>query len=93
MIGRAAIGNPWIFARLERPQVSPEQVREMMLRHLERMLSFYEGDYGLVLFRKHASRYLSPFPLSQEQRQRLLTAARPDEFLELLDALVAVPQG
>ncbi len=93
MIGRAAIGNPWIFARLERLQVPPEQVREMMLRHLERMLSFYEGDYGLVLFRKHASRYLSPFPLGQEQRQRLLTAARPDEFLELLDSLVAIPQS
>jgi tRNA-dihydrouridine synthase len=72
--------------------VPPEQVRAVMLRHLERMLSFYEGDYGLVLFRKHASRYLSPFPLSPEQRQRLLTAARPAEFLELLDPLVATSE-
>jgi tRNA-dihydrouridine synthase B len=91
MIGRGAIGNPWIFARLERPQVPPEQVRAVMLRHLARMLSFYESDYGLVLFRKHASRYLSPIPLTPEERQRLLTASRPDEFLALLDSLVAAP--
>jgi tRNA-dihydrouridine synthase B len=88
MIGRGAIGNPWIFSRLDRPQVHPEHVRTVMLRHLERMLSFYEGDYGLVLFRKHASRYLSPFPLTQDQRLRLMTAEHPGEFLELLDSTV-----
>jgi tRNA-dihydrouridine synthase B len=88
MIGRGAIGNPWIFSRLDRAQVPPDQVRATMLRHLERMLAFYQGDYGLVLFRKHASRYLSPAPLSREQRQRLFTAARPDEFLQLLDSLM-----
>ena len=88
MIGRGAIGNPWIFSRLDREQVPPQQVRTVMLRHLERMLSFYEGDYGLVLFRKHASRYLSPFPLTPEQRARLMTAEQPEEFLDLLDSTV-----
>jgi len=52
------------------------------------MLSFYEDDYGLVLFRKHASRYLSPFRLSREARQRLFTAQHPEEFVELLDDIV-----
>ncbi len=90
MIGRAAIGNPWIFSHLDRSQVPPWQVKAGMLRHLERMLSFYDGDYGLVLFRKHASRYLSPIPLSREQRQRLLTCERPDEFLELLETQLLI---
>jgi tRNA-dihydrouridine synthase B len=89
MIGRGAIGNPWIFSGLERSEVPPEQVRLTMLRHLERMLSFYDGDYGLVLFRKHASRYLSPLPLTRDQRQRLFTAERPEQFLSLLDAVMA----
>ena len=88
MIGRGAIGNPWIFSRLDRDQVPLEQVRFTMLRHLERMLKFYEGDYGLVLFRKHASRYLSPFPLTRSQRKRLFEAERPQEFSELLDSLL-----
>jgi tRNA-dihydrouridine synthase B len=89
MIGRGAIGNPWIFSGLERKDVPPDQVRHTMLRHLERMLSFYDGDYGLVLFRKHASRYLSPLPLTREQRVQLFTAERPEQFLGLLDAVMA----
>lgn len=87
MIGRGAIGNPWIFSRMDRQQVPPDLVRRTMLSHLERMLSFYNGDYGLVLFRKHVSRYLSPVPFTSEQRKRLLTAERPAEFLELLDTI------
>jgi tRNA-dihydrouridine synthase B len=89
MVGRGAIGNPWIFSGMDRSQVPPEQVRHTMLRHLERMLSFYEGDYGLVLFRKHASRYLSPLLLSRDQRKLLFTAERPEQFLGLLDTLMA----
>jgi tRNA-dihydrouridine synthase B len=87
MIGRAAIGNPWIFSRLDRSQVPPEEVRRVILEHLGRMLDFYGEMRGLVLFRKHVSRYLSAQPLSSEQRQRLLTAARPVEFLQIFESI------
>jgi len=87
MIGRAAIGNPWIFSRLDREKVSLEQVRQMMLKHLERNLAFYDPEIGLVLFRKHAARYLSPYPLSKEFRKKLLTSECPEEFLSLLDEI------
>jgi nifR3 family TIM-barrel protein len=86
MIGRAAIGNPWIFSRLDRQEVPLDQVRAILLKHLERMSFFYGSELGLVLFRKHASRYLSPLPLTKEQRQRLLTAESRVEFLKLLDS-------
>lgn len=92
MIARAAIGNPWIFARLDRAEVPDEQVRTMMLRHLEGMLDFYGQQQGLVLFRKHASRYISPYRLERAQRRQLLTAERPEEFLALFDQLVLVRQ-
>jgi len=87
MIGRAAVGNPWIFSRLDRSQVSVELVRSTMLRHLEAMLAFYGDELGLVRFRKHASRYLASAGLNPEQRRDLLTAERPAEFLEIFDAL------
>jgi len=51
------------------------------------MLDFYEGDRGLVLFRKHASRYLSESRLTREQLLQLLTAERKEEFLTLLQAV------
>lgn len=87
MIGRAAISNPWIFARLDREQVPEAIVRQTMLRHLDVMLSFYGEPRGLILFRKYANRYLSPLGLSSDQRKRLLTAEHPPEFLEVLATL------
>jgi tRNA-dihydrouridine synthase len=89
MIGRAAIGNPWIFSRLDRDQVSPALLEQTMHRHLKSMLDFYGAERGLVLFRKHASRYLAPLKLSPDQRQRLLTADQPVEFLHNLSGLNA----
>lgn len=87
MIGRAAIGNPWIFSRLDRDQVSKERVRATMLLHLERSLAFYGERRGLVLFRKHASHYLLPLKFPPEQRRALLTAETPGDFLKILDLL------
>jgi nifR3 family TIM-barrel protein len=87
MIGRAAIGNPWIFSRLDRDQVQPEQVRKTIVTHLERNLKFYGADLGLVLFRKHAARYLSPYRLPKKVRKKFLTCKEPGEFLALFDEL------
>jgi tRNA-dihydrouridine synthase B len=90
MIGRAAIGNPWIFSRLDRAEVSPDEVRRVLLRHLERSLGFYGQERGLVLFRKHANRYISPYRLSDELRKRLLTSITPGDFIALLDESLAL---
>jgi tRNA-dihydrouridine synthase len=90
MIGRGAIGNPWIFSRLERSQVPPDIARVTLVSHLERMLSFYGTERGLILFRKHASRYISPLPLTRMQRGQLLTAGSPAEFMEFFDELFVV---
>jgi tRNA-dihydrouridine synthase B len=93
MIGRGAIGNPWIFAGLDREQVSLDEVRRTMLQHLDAMLKFYGAERGLVLFRKHASRYISPFGLSNEQREQLLMCGKPEEFINLLDLVAEDEKG
>jgi nifR3 family TIM-barrel protein len=85
MIGRGAIGNPWIFSRLDRDQVPPEAVRRIIRSHLERMCDFYGPEHGLVWFRKHTTRYLRPYALSAEMRQQLVTTEKVDEFLSLID--------
>ncbi len=89
MIGRAAIGNPWIFSRLDRQLVTVQQVRQTMLLHMERMLAFYPDERGLILFRKHASRYISRFLPPNEVRQRLLTASSKEEFIPIIDQILA----
>lgn len=90
MIARAAIGNPWIFSRLDHDQVPPDLLRDTMLRHLDSMLSFYGPERGLILFRKYAARYLAPFHLDVNLRQTLMTSETKDQFLSLLEPILSV---
>lgn len=89
MIGRAAVGNPWIFAPLDRDQVTEDMACKAMLEHMENMLAFYGPERGLIHFRKHASRYLDLLSISGDQRLRLLTTEEPEEFRLLLLAVNA----
>ena len=85
MIGRAAIGNPWIFSRLDREQVPPEMVRQMVHQHLERHLQFYGPHKGLFLFRKHALRYMALHEIPRRLRIKIILQENAEDFLAMLD--------
>jgi len=89
MIGRAAIANPWIFSSLDRDDVSPAQVRQVVKTHLERNIQFYGSEDGQRLFRKHAVQYLLMKRLSREDRKKILLRTPPDEFIATLDKIYA----
>jgi len=57
MIGRAAVGRPWIFKEIKEDlEDSKELVASVVLEHFDQMINFY-GDYGVILFRKHLHTY------------------------------------
>jgi nifR3 family TIM-barrel protein len=85
MIGRAAVGNPWIFSGLEAHEVPLESVRQMVHEHLRRNLEFYGPEKGWIIFRKHAMQYLKFQQTPRPVRIRLIQAACAQEFLSLLD--------
>jgi nifR3 family TIM-barrel protein len=85
MIGRAAVGNPWIFSRLDRDQVPPEAVLQMVHQHLERHMAFYGERKGMMIFRKHAARYLSLHQLPRATRTNILQQNDAEDFLTCLD--------
>ncbi len=89
MIGRAAIGNPWLFAGLNREQAPVELLRKTILRHFYRVLDFYGPERGLLLFRKHASRYLDLSRMPREKRKLILSLRRPEEFIQILEDLLS----
>jgi tRNA-dihydrouridine synthase len=89
MIGRGAIANPWIFSRLDREQVPPEQVRVIMQQHLEKNVAFYGAEDGERLFRKHAMQYLGLHTLDREARKNILRKRPAGEFLEILNQIYA----
>lgn len=89
MIGRAAIGNPWIFSRLDREQVTPEMIRQMVRQHLERNMQFYGEHKGLILFRKHAMRYLALQRLPRVVRTKIILQNDAEGFINMLDGAIA----
>ncbi len=89
MIGRAAIGNPWIFAGKDRAQVTLDEKVRLMRRHLALNLDFYGPRFGLLLFRKHAARYIHGLPGEDLLRVPLLTATSVPEFDRLLEAALS----
>lgn len=80
MIGRAAIGNPWIFARKDREQVTVQDRLSLMRRHLDLNLDFYGAHAGLLLFRKHAKKYIHGADVEEQLRIPLLTCTTVEEF-------------
>jgi len=85
MVGRAAVGDPWIFSRLDRAQVTPEMVHQMVRQHLERSIAFYGPRRGLLLFRKHAIQYLKLQHLPRTLRTEILLQETPQDFLSHLE--------
>lgn len=58
MIGRGAVGAPWIFHQLKTGSkfLDPKVKHSVILEHFDKMVEFH-GDYGAILFRKHAHTY------------------------------------
>jgi len=58
MIGRGAVGAPWIFHQLKTgsSEVSLEVKHQIILEHFDEMIKFY-GERGAIMFRKHVHTY------------------------------------
>ncbi len=84
MIGRAAIGNPWIFSNLDPVHLSAKEKISVINQHLDIMCSFYGESRAIILFRKHASGYLRHFYINRDQRAEILQATSKESFLFLL---------
>lgn len=87
LIGRAAIGNPWIFQHRD-TEPSLEEVVGMMLSHLQSMTEFYGEEHGLRLFRKHAVKYVRGVPGASETRKALVTSTSTVSFREICQRML-----
>ena len=70
MVGRGALGKPWIFRELKGGTVAPEEKKEMMRKHFQ-----YYLDLGTKLaqtmIRRHASWYSAGFHASADFRNSI----------------------
>ena len=91
MIGRGALGNPWIFSQIRHPELvsgSHSELARVILDQTLRTIE-YIGDEGQAIreMRKHYGWYLKGFPGAQELRKRAMLANTLDEVKDILSAL------
>jgi tRNA-dihydrouridine synthase B len=69
MIGRAAIGKPWIFYQLKHgiEDIQEDKKREIILEHYDEVLKFH-GIHGAVMFRKLLHSYSKGYKGAAEFR-------------------------
>jgi tRNA-dihydrouridine synthase B len=88
MIGRAAIGNPWIFARRCRKTVSLADLVTAVRLHAREMVAYYGAPHGLIQFRKHIKQYLADCEEAGPLLPDLLTTEDLAQFEQLLAQLL-----
>jgi nifR3 family TIM-barrel protein len=92
MIGRAAIGNPWIFENVKEyirkkeiimPPELPERI-EVSLAHLRLAIQKKGERKGIIEMRKHYAGYFKGLPGFKKVRMEILTRQSFGEIEELL---------
>lgn len=100
MIGRGIQGRPWLLAQVAcdlwgspAPKV-PEgaDLIDMVSKHYEAMLSFYDADLGVRVARKHLGWYMDLAQTEAPLRRAVLTAKDPGQVLGLLPDALALRQ-
>ncbi len=97
MVGRAVRGRPWLLAAIRHdlfgtpaPHVPRgTALTTMVQEHYEAMIGFYGRELGVRLARKHLGWYMDDAGTVPALRRRILTAARPEEVLDLLGQALA----
>jgi nifR3 family TIM-barrel protein len=90
MIGRGAIGNPWIFQRVPSGGPPLEDRIQIMQGHLDHMISYHGEKLGIIRFRKHLKRYLEPLSITKANLRPMLTCEDKQQLSGQLDALIRV---
>jgi nifR3 family TIM-barrel protein len=93
MVGRAAIGYPWIFREIKHYAATgelppPPSVAERVAvchMHLEKLLEWKGPVYGLYEMRQHYVRYLKGLPNVKELRSQLVILKTVEEITSALN--------
>jgi len=94
MIGRATLGNPWIFSEIEayletgemikRP--SNREIRDMMLTHLDALIELKGEHIAILEMRSHGPWYLKGMEHTHALKQKLSRTRSKREFFEHVDS-------
>ncbi len=95
MIGRAAIGYPWIFNEIKHffktaghlPQPTISNRVEVCKTHVLKSVEWKGEKLGLLEMRNHYANYFKGIPNFKETRTKLVTLNSLNEILDVLNAI------
>ena len=95
MVGRAAIGYPWIFKEIKSyietgVLIDPPTLEERVAvckQHLVKSVEWKGPIVGINEMRRHYANYLKGLPGIKEYRNRLVTLKTTEEVLLVLDEI------
>src|ERR1051325_3320160 len=101
MIGRAAIGYPWIFNEIKHfiqtgEHLAPptiEQRIEVIRQHLHHSIQWKGLLPGINEMRRHYTNYLKGLPNIKEYRLKLVTIRSAEEIDDVLNEIINVYSG
>lgn len=101
MIGRAAIGYPWIFNEIKHfvrtgehaPPPTLQERIEVCSKHLHKSVDWKGPVVGILEMRRHYANYLKGLPGIKEFRQRLVVLNTIEEIDAVLNEVAAYYAG
>ncbi len=101
MIGRAAIGYPWIFREIKHfistgeilPSPTLSERIEVCKKHLSKSVEWKGPKVGIFEMRRHYTNYLKGLPGIKEYRGKLVTLMLPEEIELVLDEVAVKYEG
>ena len=96
MIGRASIGNPWIFREIKHyfntgeilPPPTIEERVEAAKQHLKMSIEWKGERLGVVEMRRHYTNYFRGFPNIKPFRSQLVTEFDPNNVNQILETIL-----
>lgn len=100
MVGRAAIGYPWIFNEIKHfmatgqvlPKPTIQNRVEVCRTHLLKSVEWKGEKLGVVEMRNHYANYFKGIPNFKETRTKLVTLYQLSELLEVLEMVEQMPE-
>ncbi len=98
MVGRGALGAPWIFSQINEyfksgaiiPEPNIEERMAVMLRHIEKLCE-YKGDYvGMREARKHAAWYIKGIRGAAALRQEIGSLESIDQLRAIAEKVISL---
>jgi tRNA-dihydrouridine synthase B len=101
MVGRAAVGKPWIFKEIKTflqtgqyaPELSLTEIINLSKRHLTKSIETKGERGGILEMRRHFAHYFKGLPNFRDTRIKLLTSMDVEDIYSILDSIALKYSG